>query len=759
MAYTKTLLVDRDAADQSWSRQSIAVGSDGRIYQLYVVFSTAANAYRLRCIGFTVNANKSITTHFDVKVVDFPQDPSQHFAAAIALNYSSSAVEKIIVAVIVDDFSAASDSCTLYSMDVASPATFTVGDSFSAPGAGFMGSWFRLFGRSVDGAFSNIEIIYIGRTDDTVSQPYTAAQQVIKHRTMTGGTGGTWSAAVSIDTNGTMSGMIGSPPISSQARPALDVARTRDGAMHILYNKNDTLSQPKLFYRKWTSGGGWGAATVAVLLTNPASLPDANPFPTLSADENGNLHAFALRYDDVAFTIPGSCSNVGGVLARELLYGNLPAGSSTWTWETALDDGAPPPGTSWLPNGCGWSTGLLQPFVRGGGQPCLVWVGHDGGNTSLYTLNLLERLAAGSWQHSANLVPMNTIVDSPFIAVSAVCVPDEVAYGHRGQVVAGTFLTLAEWYTAGFYVVVSDDWEFSLNRKPKSTLRAAAGAAQNIKNISIVTRVFAAATATPSAVRTRSVVTTVGTHVAGAGGKSKTVAGALRIQTTAQAILDQLSKWKVKSTLAIATAVSVTRVRTFFIETRLGMSGSPSVTEHVDNHVGISTRVEVHGTIRINVTTRLGVQTSAILIPPEGCETDYRPTPDVPADPDSRQFVVFAAPYPALARSVTLPRPDPGDERHLGLQDEITRRRDGSIQIVSRSPVPRSFRIGWKDLSRARALELEALCSAYAGAEFLYTDYYGMKWRGRVLNPPSIESGGPESNATSIEFEGVQVAS
>jgi len=164
--------------------------------------------------------------------------------------------------------------------------------------------------------------------------------------------------------------------------------------------------------------------------------------------------------------------------------------------------------------------------------------------------------------------------------------------------------------------------------------------------------------------------------------------------------------------------------------------------------------------ITVEATDGITFQEAAAHLPIEGCETDFVPSPTIPADPDTILYVYLQGPWATLAYTIRLTRPDYGDVRRNRLQVVVHRTRGGGRRVYKRTPSFKSLIMRFQGMSRKKLLELENFLEGTAGEDIKFIDHNGHVWKGNLLTSPAdLSTEGRSQGEATLEFEGEVISS
>lgn len=164
--------------------------------------------------------------------------------------------------------------------------------------------------------------------------------------------------------------------------------------------------------------------------------------------------------------------------------------------------------------------------------------------------------------------------------------------------------------------------------------------------------------------------------------------------------------------------------------------------------------------VTAEATDGITFQEAAAHLPIEGCETDFVPTPSIPADPNTILYVYLQGPWATLAYTIRLTRPDYGDVRRNRLQIVVHRTRGGGRRVYKRTPSFKSLVMRFQGMSRKKLLELENFLENTAGEDIKFIDHNGHVWKGNLLNSPvDLSTEGRSQGEAMLEFEGEVISS
>jgi hypothetical protein len=121
----------------------------------------------------------------------------------------------------------------------------------------------------------------------------------------------------------------------------------------------------------------------------------------------------------------------------------------------------------------------------------------------------------------------------------------------------------------------------------------------------------------------------------------------------------------------------------------------------------------------------------------------------------------LSAPYPLVVTTTLLPNPQLGDSEALSDTVAIRRAMDGTMYSYVKRGLRRKLLFDF-DLSRMKALELEAFVRAYQASKVLLVDHLSQSWVGHLTGNPvelegtkrALKSFGNERMSVRLEFEG-----
>lgn len=166
----------------------------------------------------------------------------------------------------------------------------------------------------------------------------------------------------------------------------------------------------------------------------------------------------------------------------------------------------------------------------------------------------------------------------------------------------------------------------------------------------------------------------------------------------------------------------------------------------------------VGGDIRVFAENEVDFTNAAVFDPVETCETSYDPVLPVPVDTESHLFASITAPASVPAKTITLRRPELGNEDVLAMQGEIARAQSGAARSTIRTPNPISWSATFTGLTRKQVIEIEDFFVAWRGNQMIYRDHNSWRWLVYVLTEkPTCQSQGPENWFLTLEFTGTPI--
>lgn len=738
--------------------RSCARGRDGKFYAIYGAVNAAGTTAIVRCICFSVSPQGAVTVNWDFKVCDSAlgytgeDDPGgvDVHNAALAMDWNGT-VERVLVLAVATTLGNAG----LFYTNVASPATFTAGDTFTIKDEAAL-AWggFELFGRK-DGADS-IHVVYMNGTATSSGSDAGTSIAVLKHRTCATHSS-SWSAATNI---------LAAELFSGYWTAAF--ARTTNGDLYVTLGVT-VLGSRRLLLFKYN--GSW--STVATLATYSAVVgEDYNPV-SMCADLSGNLHLALLDFVDAGagithvlrymkMTTAGSITE--NVVLQSVGYANTaiasPVNYSLRYWRSAaitVDSANAPTIVA----------GLRANPV--GFTPCEK---HDNlGNSNLYGICIVFRKVTGSWlsytpdvQQSVNPPPVNTRTVNTIQVPHDCCEAGKLGVPARG--VLWLHLACASSSMVGTNVIcnggifrrvfMSSDFEAGLTRSVGNSANGSQLASAPLhKKLLTGNTASGSHGAISNKTLSRSVSNTANGASACTGGKAKAAASTGSGSQAASATIDYLSKWKTSNTAGGSQAATLNKVIIRACGNTAGGSGGIGKAIDAGNTAGGSQFADHHGTIRVSASSSAGGSQTVISDPIETCETNYVPTPAIPADPESVQFITITAPFASPVDTLTFRRPDHGNIDVRMLQGEVARGRDGTLQITKRTPLPQRWSVTFSGLTRKQTIEFETFLETWAANEMIYRDANNRRWRAYCLTSPvSFLSAGPENWSVTLEFQG-----
>jgi len=156
-------------------------------------------------------------------------------------------------------------------------------------------------------------------------------------------------------------------------------------------------------------------------------------------------------------------------------------------------------------------------------------------------------------------------------------------------------------------------------------------------------------------------------------------------------------------------------------------------------------------------TLRLTGVAAAFIV--EGFCTDrYDPGYDL-ADSQAVLYTQIIGPVLNPKYSMILPKPDLGDRRKVGLNDEVGKDENGGYYLYKHTPVVVALEVGWSQLSRKRVYELADLLKNVAAQEVFWRDHHNIVWKVRILTRAHeiVEQLTDFGGRVLLEFEGTVI--
>jgi len=212
------------------------------------------------------------------------------------------------------------------------------------------------------------------------------------------------------------------------------------------------------------------------------------------------------------------------------------------------------------------------------------------------------------------------------------------------------------------------------------------------------------------------------------------------------------------ATLGLTGDGEATKIAPAAASATLGLSGISWTVYHAGVTLGLEAVILEIAPATAGAAATLGLSVYAGgHVADDQCWQGY--TGQALEDPDNVTYVDLWAPATAPSYSISLPKPDFGDVRAVGLNDAATMTEDGSYVVYRRTPHPTTITLTWSMLTRKQVLELVAFLRDSAGETVRFRDHHLVLWDVRVLSRPHelVESLTERGGSVTLDLEGTKV--
>lgn len=557
----------------------------------------------------------------------------------------------------------------------------------------------QIIGRNGSG---NLHLLYQANVANTVTG------SLIKHRELSG-PGGTWAAAADVDP-AAISGAIEG---GSSAEPRTMAAmRDAGGDIHVVYSRRSASSsqqQPSVYHQEWT-GSSWSARTT--IWTEDVFLNPTYAMPyglSMAVDLSGDLHVCFAQITQLTPTI--------GV---DIRYFKRSAG----TWGSSPEIA--------VQNPAAFFAGHPSIACDADDSPRILATMSGFGAQTGAAKPVYAQRDSGAWEHHA-------VQDTSFQWWGS-CLPHLIEPHEPstiGTIHAGMIGSAGFFGDSDLYLLTSNDFELSLSPRPSTAV--------GVSHVAVASGIINAPASNGVGV----------SHEAKTDGSERNLSGSNTIGVSHSAnvtlVIGIIRKVGVSHAAEATkegphdatTAVGVSHVastsgsvRNLSASTRIGVGhGSKSTGLLTSTGVGVSHAASTSGSeLSRPASSAVGVGHAATVVPPEGCSTDFVPSPGIPSDTESVPVVTFHGPFSNPSRSMTMKRPELNDERRLSTNEEHFPTRDGNRRIYLRPGTVMSFVYTFTGLSRVQQRECEDFLEAMRAEEVRYVDHHSHTWKVRFTN-------------------------
>lgn len=732
-----------------------ARGANGRFYTLYG--STNASNGIIRCVCWEANALGDITTHWDFKVGDAGfgtgvSDAVTPYSFQVAID-NNGTTERVIAAW--TDY--VSDTMKFAYTSTASPAAFTAGDSFSLKDPAYTTQiGFDLFGRPGSGV---IVIVY-GNADagDVGTTNYRILSRTLSTHS------GTWSSSVTAyDPN---SVLLVSGPFSDDftstfcRRPNGDLRGVVGGGVSL----GTALDPLGLF--EITSITPFSSFSVDKLFGSMVFGAVHRPL-SMCVDSADKTHLVYSVISGATMTLRYFRADIFGVVEETTILETVTfANTQTSAYRffrsasISVDQYANPHIVAMLRSnpvtgGTTPSSGLIEgQTIYYRKNPSATWdrylVTNRRDVVAAATSGTVRTVNSQSMPYDCSVVGK-----MGYQAAGAMWV--EVACHNVGS--TGTF-DFCDSPGHQRRIIMTDDWEPGLTRRGRNAmLGAQANTTQGPKYNTAQNALSMSQGAThPGSTLPRTGANALAVNGSTSGGKGKTGQNFLFLAHLATFIADTLSKWTGRNVLDFAQTPTSKKVVHRLAQNFINFIGAIAKFGAGANELTFSQSVTVGGDVRVFAENEVDLTNAAVFDPVETCETNYNPIIPIPADPESHLFVSITAPASAPVKTITLRRPELGNEDSLAMQGELSRAQSGAARSTIRTPNPISWSATFTGLTRKQVIELEDFFVSWRGNRMIYRDHNNWRWLVYVLtDKPTCQSQGPENWFLTLEFTGTPI--